>query len=126
MCGICGEIRFDAGPASAAAVEAMAGVLARRGPDGAGLYAQGPLAFGHRRLGIIGLSQAAQQPMVDAGLGLGIVFNGCIYNYEALRAELEGLGYRFFSHGDTQVMLKAYHALICLPAPRGPGGMGLM
>ena len=88
----------------------MAEVLAPRGPDSAGVFAQGRVAFGHRRLKIIDLSDAAQQPMVDPALGLTIVFNGCIYNYPELRAELEGQGYRFFSHGDTEVMLKAYHA----------------
>lgn len=81
-----------------------------RGPDGEGLWAQGPVAFGHRRLKIIDLSDAAQQPMVDPELGLAIVFNGCIYNYPELRAELSDKGYRFFSHGDTEVILKAYHA----------------
>ncbi|HYD32074.1 MAG TPA: N-acetylglutaminylglutamine amidotransferase [Azospirillaceae bacterium] len=110
MCGICGEIRLDSGFASPSAVAAMAGVLIRRGPDGGGVWSQGPLAFGHRRLSIIDLSKASQQPMIDPALGLGIVFNGCIYNYPELRAELEGLGYRFFSHGDTEVLLKAYHA----------------
>ncbi|WP_207485938.1 N-acetylglutaminylglutamine amidotransferase [Arenibaculum pallidiluteum] len=110
MCGISGEIRFDGRPAALSAVEAMAEVLVRRGPDAAGIFAQGRLAFGHRRLSVIDLSSAAQQPMVDAELGLGIVFNGCIYNYPELRAELQAKGYRFFSHGDTEVMLKAYHA----------------
>jgi asparagine synthase (glutamine-hydrolysing) len=110
MCGICGEIRLDRNPASSQAVGAMAEVLAPRGPDSAGAFAQGRVAFGHRRLKIIDLSDAAQQPMVDPALGLTIVFNGCIYNYPELRAELEGQGYKFFSHGDTEVMLKAYHA----------------
>ncbi|AWK88773.1 N-acetylglutaminylglutamine amidotransferase [Azospirillum thermophilum] len=110
MCGISGEIRFDDSPASASAVGAMTEALARRGPDGQGIFVQGRVAFGHRRLSIIDLSQASQQPMVDPDLGLGIVFNGCIYNYPELRAELEGRGYRFFSHGDTEVLLKAYHA----------------
>jgi asparagine synthase (glutamine-hydrolysing) len=110
MCGICGEIRLDRNPASSRAVTAMADVLAPRGPDSTGAFAQGRVAFGHRRLKIIDLSDAAQQPMVDPALGLTIVFNGCIYNYPELRAELEGQGYRFFSHGDTEVMLKAYHA----------------
>jgi asparagine synthase (glutamine-hydrolysing) len=110
MCGICGEIRLDNQPASAAAVMAMAETLAPRGPDGNGLFAHGRVVLGHRRLKIIDLSEAAQQPMVDPGLGLSIVFNGCIYNYPELRAELEGKGYRFFSHGDTEVMVKAYHA----------------
>ena len=106
MCGICGEIRLDRNPASSRAVGAMAEVLAPRGPDGAGVFAQGRVALGHRRLKIIDLSEHAQQPMVDPDLGLTIVFNGCIYNYQELRAELEGMGYRFFSarrhRGDPQ------------------------
>jgi asparagine synthase (glutamine-hydrolysing) len=88
----------------------MAQVLAPRGPDGAGLFQAGNLAVGHRRLKIIDLSEHAQQPMIDSQLGLGIVFNGCIYNYPELRRQLQGLGYHFFSHGDTEVILKAYHA----------------
>lgn len=110
MCGISGEIRFDSRPASASAVGSMTEALALRGPDGQGVFAHGRMAFGHRRLSIIDLSEAAQQPMTDPELGLGIVFNGCIYNYPELRAELEAKGYRFFSHGDTEVLLKAYHA----------------
>ncbi len=110
MCGISGEVRFDSRPASASAVGSMTEALALRGPDGQGVFAHGRVAFGHRRLSIIDLSEASQQPMLDPALGLGIVFNGCIYNYPELRAELEGRGYRFFSHGDTEVLLKAYHA----------------
>ncbi len=110
MCGIAGEITFDGRPADSARVARMTEVLAPRGPDGSGLFSQGRIALGHRRLKIIDLSEAAQQPMVDPELGLAIAFNGCIYNYPELRAELEGKGYRFFSHGDTEVILKAYHA----------------
>ncbi|WP_404385660.1 N-acetylglutaminylglutamine amidotransferase [Caenispirillum salinarum] len=110
MCGICGEVRFDGQVADAGAVSRMAERLARRGPDGAGVFAQGRIAFGHRRLKIIDLSDSAQQPMVDPDLGLAIVFNGCIYNYPELREELSAQGYRFFSHGDTEVILKAFHA----------------
>lgn len=82
--------------------------MADRGPDGAGIWAQGRVAFGHRRLKIIDLSPASSQPMIDAVSGLSGVFNGCIYNYPELRTELEGLGHRFFSRGDTEVILKAY------------------
>jgi asparagine synthase (glutamine-hydrolysing) len=110
MCGISGEITFSERPASVATVQAMTEGLAPRGPDGSGLFAQGRMAFGHRRLKIIDLSEQAQQPMVDSELGLGIVFNGCIYNYPELRAELTTKGYRFFSQGDTEVILKAFHA----------------
>ncbi|MEM7695025.1 MAG: N-acetylglutaminylglutamine amidotransferase [Pseudomonadota bacterium] len=110
MCGICGEIRFDGEAASLGAVSAMADAMAPRGPDGAGIVARDRVAFGHRRLTIIDLSVKSSQPMVDPQLGLTIVFNGCIYNYPALREELIGLGYSFFSSGDTEVILKAYHA----------------
>ena len=110
MCGICGELAFGATPASAASLQAMSDALAPRGPDGAGVVVRGPVGFGHRRLKIIDLSERAAQPMTDPELGLTVAFNGCIYNYRSLRGELEGLGYRFFSEGDTEVVLKAWHA----------------
>ncbi|MDY0913563.1 N-acetylglutaminylglutamine amidotransferase [Rathayibacter festucae] len=108
MCGIAGEIRFDGARADVGAVDRMTGCLVHRGPDGDGLWAAGRVALGHRRLAIIDLSAAGAQPMVDAALGLTIVFNGCIYNHRQLRAELEGKGHRFFSHSDTEVIGKAY------------------
>lgn len=110
MCGICGEVQFSPQSPSVSAVEKMAHTLAPRGPDASGIFAQGNAAFGHRRLKIIDLSNHAQQPMHDPNLGLTLVFNGCIYNYQTLRAELENLGYVFFSSGDSEVILKAYHA----------------
>jgi asparagine synthase (glutamine-hydrolysing) len=67
------------------------------------------VALGHRRLKIIDLSEAGAQPMVDSDLGLAVCWNGCIYNYKQLRRELSEQGYRFFSHSDTEVLLKAYH-----------------
>jgi len=110
MCGICGELRFDGKAPDMGAIGRMSDQLARRGPDHAGTYSDGPLAFGHRRLSIIDLSSHAHQPMVDATLQLSLVFNGTIYNYRELRLELQALGYRFFSEGDSEVILKAYHA----------------
>jgi asparagine synthase (glutamine-hydrolysing) len=71
---------------------------------------QSTIGLGHRRLSILDLSPASQQPMIDSELGLGLVFNGCIYNFRELRSELRDIGYRFFSQGDTEVILKAYHA----------------
>ena len=109
MCGICGEIRFDGEAADVGAVSAMMDRLAPRGPDASGVSAYGNVALGHRRLKIIDLSDHARQPMVDADLGLSIVYNGAIYNYPELREALTQKGYRFFSTGDTQVLLKAYH-----------------
>jgi asparagine synthase (glutamine-hydrolysing) len=109
MCGFAGERRYDGQLADIGAVAKMTDAQARRGPDGAGLFQMGPLAVGQRRLRIMDLSEHAQQPMIDNALGLGIVFNGAVYNHPELRAELKGLGYSFWSEGDTEVLLKAYH-----------------
>ena len=110
MCGISGELRLDGLAPDSGAVQRMTAVLARRGPDDSGFYQHGPLAFGQRRLAIIDLSPRSHQPMRDPALGLCIVFNGTIYNYQTLRAELQAHGYTFFSGGDTEVILKAYAA----------------
>ncbi|MDB5797390.1 MAG: hypothetical protein JWP36_1292 [Paucimonas sp.] len=110
MCGIAGEIRFDNNFADVRAVTEMTQAQARRGPDGEGIFSLGPRCFGHRRLSVMDLSLRAHQPFIDNGLGLGIVFNGAIYNYPALREELLALGYQFSSSGDTEVILKAWHA----------------
>ncbi|HGG60109.1 MAG TPA: N-acetylglutaminylglutamine amidotransferase [Gammaproteobacteria bacterium] len=108
MCGICGEFRFDGQSPESSRIEAMLAVLRPRGPDDEGHYRYGPVALGHRRLSIIDLSAKAHQPMVDPESGLAIVFNGTIYNYPELRDELIDLGHSFMSHGDTEVILKAY------------------
>lgn len=110
MCGICGELRFDGKAPEMEAIGRMSEKLARRGPDHAGTFTDGALAFGHRRLAIIDLSPGANQPMVDKELQLSLVFNGTIYNYRKLRAELMEMGYTFFSEGDSEVILKSYHA----------------
>lgn len=110
MCGICGEVRWGETPPLVETIARMNRVLFPRGPDGNGIYQSGRLAVGHQRLKILDLSEHAQQPMIDSDLGLGIVFNGCIYNFRDLRSQLQALGYRFFSDGDTEVILKAYAA----------------
>ena len=86
----------------------MTATMSRRGPDGVGLWAHDDIALGHRRLKIIDLSSAGDQPMTDPELGLTIAFNGCIYNHRELRSELQAEGHRFFSTSDTEVILKAY------------------
>jgi asparagine synthase (glutamine-hydrolysing) len=108
VCGICGELRFDEHRPEAAVLARMLSKLERRGPDNEGRYSRGPINFGHRRLSVIDLSAASNQPWVDETLGLALVFNGAIYNYRELRAQLQALGYRFRSEGDTEVVLKAY------------------
>ena len=110
MCGIAGELRFDGEFADVRTVVEMTESQSRRGPDGEGLFSLGPRCFGHRRLSVMDLSLRAHQPFVDNGLGLGIVFNGAIYNHHELRRELAARGYEFSSTGDTEVILKAWHA----------------
>ena len=108
MCGLSGEIRRDGSAADVGVVTRMTATMADRGPDGVGVWAAGPVALGHRRLKVVDLTDHAQQPMHDAHLGLTLVFNGMVYNYRELRAELEAAGHRFFSQGDSEVVLKAY------------------
>jgi len=107
MCGIAGEIARGR-PADLAAVARMTDSMAPRGPDSNGIWSRENVAFGHRRLSIIDLSSHGHQPMHDPDLGLTVAFNGCIYNYPELRQQLLGKGYRFFSHSDTEVILKGY------------------
>jgi asparagine synthase (glutamine-hydrolysing) len=108
MCGIAGELRFDGLQPDPSRIDRMTAALARRGPDAEGRHFDGPVAFGHRRLAIIDLSPRSAQPMVDEAAGLALVFNGTIYNYPKLRAELIGRGHHFHSDGDTEVILRAY------------------
>jgi asparagine synthase (glutamine-hydrolysing) len=110
MCGICGEFRIDGIQPDAGVLARMLARLEQRGPDHEGRYFADNLALGHRRLSVIDLSAASNQPWVDETLGLALVFNGAIYNYKELRAELQGMGFGFRSEGDTEVILKAYAA----------------
>ena len=109
MCGICGQLKFDHQTVDSQDLDVMMSKIARRGPDASGMWTDGQIGFGHQRLSIIDLSNHASQPMVDLVLDLVLVFNGTIYNYKALRASLIKKGYEFFSHSDTEVILKAYH-----------------
>ena len=109
MCGICGQLRFDGKNVSSKSLKTMMTRLARRGPDSSGQWVDGKIGFGHQRLSIIDLSSHGAQPMLDDVLNLVLVFNGTIYNYKRLRLQLAKKGYSFFSHSDTEVILKAYH-----------------
>jgi asparagine synthase (glutamine-hydrolysing) len=109
MCGICGQLRFDKNPVKKQSLNKMMAKIARRGPDDSGQWLNNQVGFGHQRLSVIDLSNDAHQPMRDAKLALTLVFNGTIYNYKTLRADLLKRGYVFFSHSDTEVILKAYH-----------------
>jgi asparagine synthase (glutamine-hydrolysing) len=109
MCGICGQLRFDGEIVSTKSLDDMMSKLAKRGPDSKGKWFEGRVGFGHQRLSIIDLSNLGSQPMVDDLLKLTLVFNGTIYNYKALRAQLITKGYVFFSNSDTEAIIKAYH-----------------
>src|SRR6478672_10094050 len=110
MCGIAGIIG-RIGESNREALRRMAGAMRHRGPDGEGFWEGTADAEGrgcllaHRRLSILDLSECAAQPMVDPPTGRVIVFNGEIYNYREIRAELESAGHQFQSSGDTAVML---------------------
>lgn len=82
--------------------------MARRGPDSSGFQAWPKALLGHRRLAILDLSPAGDQPMLSADGQVGLVFNGCIYNFRSLRRQLEDLGSVFSSQCDTEVLLHGY------------------
>ncbi|HEY7758329.1 MAG TPA: asparagine synthase (glutamine-hydrolyzing) [Burkholderiales bacterium] len=107
MCGIVGIVDPQC-PPDAALVRRAAELLARRGPDDRGEWAEGAAAFGHRRLSILDLSAAGHQPMHSADARYAIVFNGEIYNFMELRAELEPHVPGWRSRSDTEVVLAAY------------------
>jgi asparagine synthase (glutamine-hydrolysing) len=116
MCGIAGIVKADnAIPIDPVLVERMCDALAHRGPDGAGVWSAPGVALGHRRLSIIDPAGSAQ-PMLAADGSAVIVFNGEIYNFLALRRELEGAGFVFRTAGDTEVILAAWRrwGIACL------------
>src|SRR5947207_3985706 len=108
MCGIAGIIDLTSAGPSREEVAKMTGLLRHRGPDDEGIVVTGPAGLGHRRLAIIDLSPGGHQPMSLEDGRLQIVFNGEIYNYPEVKAELEGLGQTFRSRSDTEVILRAY------------------
>ena len=120
MCGICGKLDFTGAPADEALVRTMAGLLTHRGPDDSGFYfsRQGLVrcGLGHRRLKIIDLTEAGRQPLSSEDKTVWMVFNGEIYNFAALRMELEAKGHRFSSRTDSEVILHLFEE-------EGPAGI---
>jgi asparagine synthase (glutamine-hydrolysing) len=108
MCGIAGIYYYDHDRSvDRGVIEAMTGAMAHRGPDDAGVYVDGPIGLGHRRLSIIDLA-GGHQPMSNKDGTVWIVFNGEIYNYRELREELSAKGYSFRTNSDTEVILRMY------------------
>ncbi len=109
MCGITGIIAFtEAGNSFLPAIEQATRCLSLRGPDNEGIYRAGNIAFGHRRLSVIDVSPAANQPFTDAGGRYTIIFNGEFFNYKEHRDALLAKGEKFVTNGDTEVLLRLY------------------
>ena len=107
MCGIAGTINFNGEPVAPALLKKMTDIISHRGPDGEGQWIDGHVGLGHRRLSIIDLSAAGHQPMLSHSERFILTYNGELYNFRELRAELEILGHRFRSQTDTEVVLCA-------------------
>jgi asparagine synthase (glutamine-hydrolysing) len=108
MCGIAGYATNKSADIAESAVRKMMAAMPRRGPDSEGLNAWPGAVLGHKRLAILDLSPGGHQPMLSEDGNTGVVFNGCIFNFRQLRAELERLGQRFRSQCDTEVLLRGY------------------
>jgi asparagine synthase (glutamine-hydrolysing) len=108
MCGIAGQYLPKGGSIDRDLLRRMSDLLAHRGPDGEGIYSEGPIGLAHRRLAIIDLSEEGSQPMANESGSLWMVFNGEIYNYRELMADLSARGHTFRSRTDSEVILHAY------------------
>jgi len=108
MCGITGILNIDGSFVSSEVLKKMTDAIAHRGPDGEGYWVDGSIGLGHRRLAIIDLSEAGNQPMVSADGRYVLCYNGEVYNYNELRFELEAAGYCFRSQTDSEVVLYAF------------------
>jgi asparagine synthase (glutamine-hydrolysing) len=107
MCGIAGYVNWSGEPADRLVLDRMLGSIRHRGPDEDGILAAGPVGLAHSRLSIIDIA-GGRQPMTNADGSLSITFNGEIFNYLELRADLEARGHRFVTKSDTEVLLHAY------------------
>ena len=108
MCGIAGIFNLDGEPVSPIILRKMTDVIAHRGPDGEGQYINSFFGIGHRRLAIIDLTPAGDQPIVSANKQFILSYNGEIYNYQELKTELKRLGHQFHSKTDSEVVLNSW------------------
>ena len=107
MCGIAGYLQLNGDAVSPVVLRRMGEAIAHRGPDGEGVFSDGPCGLVHRRLAIIDLSPAGHQPMATEDGRYVISYNGEVFNFQELRIELEALGWHFRSRTDSEVVLKA-------------------
>lgn len=108
MCGITGIFNLNGEPVSPVVLRRMTDAVAHRGPDGEGFYSDGFVGLGHRRLAIIDLTAAGHQPMISRDNQVVLSYNGEVYNFQELRAELEAAGHQFRSRSDSEVLLNAW------------------
>ncbi|HZU99955.1 MAG TPA: asparagine synthase (glutamine-hydrolyzing) [Planctomycetota bacterium] len=112
MCGIAGVFHFDRDrPVDRALLDRSTDVIAHRGPDGRGVYVDGSVGLGHRRLAIIDTTDAASQPLSNEDGTVWIVFNGEIYNFQSLKDELVQKGHKFRSRSDTETIVHLYEEM---------------
>ncbi len=111
MCGILAQYNLDGTPVDPDLLRRLRDVMTHRGPDDAGLYTDGPLGLGHRRLSIVDLTPSGHQPMCNEDGSVWLVFNGEVYNYVELAVELERRGHRFRSRTDSEVIIHLYEEI---------------
>jgi len=121
MCGICGVLHFDDSPIDALALERMVQAIQHRGPDDSGTWHDGAVGLGNTRLAIIDLSAAGHQPLANETNEVWIAFNGEIYNFESLKAEVEAHGHIYRSRTDTETIVHLFEecGIECLQSLRG-------
>lgn len=121
MCGICGKLSLSSEDVDRQALARMCGALVHRGPDAEGIYVEGPIGLGQRRLSIIDLSAAAVAPLPNEDRTIWVTLNGEIYNFQELRAELVSRGHQFRTLTDTEAIVHLYedYGVECLSRLRG-------
>src|SRR3970040_2426393 len=107
MCGIVGVVDLRGRPIDTSWIDSMNDSLVHRGPDDGGSYVRGSVGLGMRRLSIIDVA-GGHQPVYNEDRSICAVFNGEIYNYLELRADLEKAGHRFYTHSDTETLVHLY------------------
>src|SRR4051794_29512188 len=127
MCGICGIAGAAGQTVDEAVLRSMTGVLAHRGPDGEGFFVDGSVGFGHRRLSLIDL-ESGSQPMFNEDRSVVVIFNGEIFNYRELTADLVARGHVFQTHSDTETLVHLYeeHGMDMLGKLRGMFAFALL
>ena len=127
MCGICGRLNFNDRPVQPDELEQMCKEIKHRGPDDQGIWLKGPVGLGHRRLSIIDLSPAGHQPISNETKTVWIVFNGEIYNFQALRSRLIKNGHKFSSKTDTEIVVHLWeeYGVNCVKYLRGMFALAL-